>query len=432
MYIKNNELKTNNTKQKITENCVNVAQFITSKTVFHLLLKILLLSFIVFLSNSKVIENLIEKDIFNQINNSNKYNTNKRNNTNNNINKNNTITNTNLKTKSNDTKKIIIQKNVIIAIISVFCVFIIYMNKNKQLYEDDLLFIFILVVINIYNFKTQNSLLQYIQDNNLEKFDSLSSFKLSMLDYDKTEVPDKSELVRGSNKPQHYDYTPDDMPTFDLDKDLAKFKKEHDNNKNNDYLANVKPYEFNKLDDIDPNTNPLNKLKYSISPETDYIKLNNAVLYSLNDYYENEKLYRKENKRQSLKSIDNLVPFTKYRKDNGVGKCKYEQIGPDDDVNNTMSQNIEKFNPLPIFDEYDLKSDFKNPNLINLDKHSFYDQHCTNYPKVTSENLEKVNDNSARDINDNKPRKSFIAFTNKQFDIGSDNIINLNFSKNFK
>ena len=85
-----------------------------------------------------------------------------------------------------------------------------------------------------------------------------------MLDYDKTEVPNKSELVRGSNKPEHYDYTPDDIPTFDLDKDLAKFKKEHDNNKNNDYLANVKPYEVNKLDDIDANTNPLNKVKFSI------------------------------------------------------------------------------------------------------------------------------------------------------------------------
>ena len=36
------------------------------------------------------------------------------------------------------------------------------------------------------------------------------------------------------------------------------------------------------------------------------------------------------------------------------------------------------------------------------------------------------------DINDNKPRKSFIAFTNKQFDIGSDNIINLNNAKNVK
>ena len=58
------------------------------------------------------------------------------------------------------------------------------------------------------------------------------------------------------------------------------------------------------------------------------------------------------------------VEPTKYRKDNGVGKCKYEQIGPDDNVNNTMSQNVEKFNPLPIFNEYDLKTDIKNPNLI--------------------------------------------------------------------
>tara|TARA_B100000902_G_C27314703_1_gene920520 strand:+ start:101 stop:1363 length:1263 start_codon:yes stop_codon:yes gene_type:complete len=418
MYIKNNKLKNNNEKQKLSENCVNIAQFITSKTIFHLLLKILLLSLIVYLSNSRVIDKLIEKDILNHINNNKT--------TSNNLKKNQNKNKTN---DTNDTKKIIIQKNIIISIISVLCVFIIYMNKNKQLYEDDLLFIFILIVINIYNFKNQNSLLEYLQNHDLEKFDSLSSFKLSMLDYDKTEVPNKSELVRGSNKPEHYDYTPNDMPTFDLDIDLAKFKKEHDENKNNDYLANVKPYVVNKLNDIDANTNPLNKVKFSISPETDYVKLNNAVLYSINDYYENEKLYRKENKRQSLKSINNLVPFTKYRKDNGVGKCKYEQIGPDDDVNNTMSQNVEKFNPLPIFDEYNLKSDFKNPNLINIDKHSFYDQYCTNYPKVTPKNLEKVNDNSARDINDNKPRKSFIAFTDKQFDIGSDNIINLNNAK---
>ena len=413
MYLKNNKLKTNNEKQKLSENCVNVAQFITSKTIFHLLLKILLLSLIIYLSNSRIIDELIEKDILNKL-------------------KNNRTTSNNLKnnqSKINDTKKIIIQKNIIISIISVLCVFIIYMNKDKKLYEDDLLFIFILVVINIYNFKNQNSLLEYLQNHDLEKFDSLSSFKLSMSDYDNTALPDKSDLVRGSNKPEHYDYTPDDMPTFDLDKDLAKFKKKHDKNKNNDYLANVKPYEVNKLDDIDANTNPLNKVKYSISPETDYVKLNNAALYSLNDYYENEKLYRTENKRQSLKSINNLVPFTKYRKDNGVGKCKYEQIGPDDNVNNTMSQNVEKFNPLPIFNEYDLKTDIKNPNLINLDKHSFYDQHCTNYPKVTDENLEKVNDNSARDINDNKPRKAFISFTDKQFDIGSDNIINLNNAK---
>ena len=421
MYIKNNKLKNNNEKQKLSENCVNIAQFITSKTIFHLLLKILLLSLIVYLSNSRVIDKLIEKDILNHINNNKTIS--------NNLKKTQNKTKTN---DTNDTKKIIIQKNIIISIISVLCVFIIYMNKNKQLYEDDLLFIFILIVINIYNFKNQNSLLEYLQNHDLEKFDSLSSFKLSMSDYNNTALPNKSDLVRGSNKPEHYDYTPDDMPTFDLDIDLAKFKKEHDENKNNDYLANVKPYEVNKLDDIDANTNPLNKVKFSISPETDYVKLNNAALYSLNDYYENEKLYRKENKRQSLKSINNLVPFTKYRKDNGVGKCKYEQIGPDDDVNNTMSQNVEKFNPLPIFDEYNLKSDFKNPNLINLDKHSFYDQHCTNYPKVTPKNLEKVNDNSARDINDNKPRKSFIAFTNKQFDIGSDNIINLNNTKNVK
>ena len=36
-------------KQKLSENCVNIAQFITSKTIFHLLLKILLLSLIIYI-----------------------------------------------------------------------------------------------------------------------------------------------------------------------------------------------------------------------------------------------------------------------------------------------------------------------------------------------------------------------------------------------
>ena len=45
--------------------------------------------------------------------------------------------------------------------------------------------------------------------------------------------------------------------------------------------------------------------------------------------------------------------------------------------------------------------------------------------KVNEENLQLINDNSARDINNNLPKKSFVAFTQNQFDIGNGNIINL-------
>ena len=36
----------------------------------------------------------------------------------------------------------------------------------------------------------------------------------------KMEVPAESDLVYGSNKPEHYDFTPDDLPTFELGYDF--------------------------------------------------------------------------------------------------------------------------------------------------------------------------------------------------------------------
>ena len=410
MFIKENKKNNRNNKKILTEEqtfsykCLNVIQFLTSKTVFHLLLKIVVISLILYLSYTNTINKQINSTI--------------RNNKNSNKNSNNA--------NINNQKKIETQKNLIISIISIILVFVIYLSKNKKLYQDDLLLIFILIIINLLNYRKQHELFEYFTNNDINYVFTINENKELMIDLDKLDLPDKEQLVHGSSKPEHYDYTPDDLPSFQLSKMLSKFKDKHKNDKNREYNEKVEPYNKSYLKEINPNYNPLNKLKYSIKSENDYIKLNNTIINTLNDYYENENLFKDKNHIQNLKSIDNLVPFTKYRKTNGTGNSKYEQICKDDVDSNKISKNVEKFLPSPFVDSYSLLSDNKRPNLINLDKQSFYDQYCTNYPKVNEENLQLINDNSARDINNNLPKKSFVAFTQNQFDIGNGNIINLN------
>ena len=412
--------KTTNKSYSLQENknvVIQLAKIITSKTIFHLLLKIVVISLIIYLSYSNIIDKLLKNDALNNINN--------KSNKSSNPSKSNKKNNGHIRYLEN--LELIMKKNIIISIISIICILIIYLIKNKCFYQDDLLLILILAILNISNVTNSNNLKNAFDFYNIDSFVNIRDTKdvENMIEISKMEVPAESDLVYGSNKPEHYDFTPDDLPTFELEKSLKKYKKILDEDKNNKYLQSVKPYVKDELDEIHPNYNPLNKPTHSISTESEYVKLNNAVLNSLNDYYENENLFKDKNQRQDLKSIKNIVPGTKYRKNNGVGKCKYEQIGPDDDLNKTLTKNLEKFNPNPILDEYDLLSDKKNPNLYSLSKQSFYDQHCTNFPEVTDKNLELINDNTAKDIQNNNPKKSFIAFTDRQYDIGSSNIINV-------
>lgn len=116
----------------------------------------------------------------------------------------------------------------IITIISFAAIIIAISMKGGKLYQDDMVFIAIVFIYSIYwwvqwshiceAFTTDASMISTGLSN--EDWDNMAIGRTWSNDLSMPKHPG-SRLVGGLNRPEHYDFAPDDMPLYKLEPDLA-------------------------------------------------------------------------------------------------------------------------------------------------------------------------------------------------------------------
>jgi hypothetical protein len=213
------------------------------------------------------------------------------------------------------------------------------------------------------------------------------------------------ELVHGLNKPEHYDYTPDDIPTYQIRDELKVFKQMNDMKK-----KDINAEWMNKVEGHDP--------KYIPGMEGGFPFYNTKE--KVHDLFNNK--HHQEDWNESIltalqecprtpkhlldKSGDGLPDISHYHRKNGSGQSRYKfldekdpKLGIGSNVNNNCSViEGEGGNKANLMNEYAYASDEVNfkigGNSMNIS------QGCSNFPIPGYTSLKKINDNTAYGIED--------------------------------
>jgi hypothetical protein len=275
---------------------------------------------------------------------------------------------------------------------------------------------------------------------------SKSKIWKQMRDYKTTELPEYVKDPNAQyNKPEHYDYTPDDIPQWHLDPTLAaKFKEMKDKweaDPNRGYREQVKakdnqslPYMEGGLDMIYPDTKVknlfemnrkanvpnavvLNALASGKDPNdsTSHLRKYDSCQLNALTHDNPSKLYFDPNNRyQHLDKFPNpdfemqvCSPPTlqdKYK------DPKINTTNPDlESISNYQTSFMESIskNSEYTYDSDEIYTQYISKNMGELEKNNIrkaknISQYCSNYPHASSEQLRKVNDNKAYSIFDGK------------------------------
>ena len=294
--------------------------------------------------------------------------------------------------------------------------FILISNSDRS--NLDILFscIVLVYVIYIWTKKVNNKLTNIINNRNRnrsEGFITMGKFDEEDMDlihskkekgynkgigmYPIEKSYNKKDLVFGLNKPEHYDFTPDDIPTFQLNDELKVFKHMDYMNKNDsnaNWSNQVKGYNPSFVPVIEggfPFYDNKEKVHDLFNNKHPHQEWNDIVLTALID-----------TPRTPLhlldKSGDGLPGIKQLNIKSGRGQSKYTYLEEnEEDINNNI--NIENENEIQIpniMNEYNCDSDEINfkigDNSMNIN------QGCTNYPIPGFSNLKKINDNTAYGI----------------------------------
>lgn len=203
----------------------------------------------------------------------------------------------------------------------------------------------------------------------------------------------KTDLVHGLNKPEHYDFTPDDMPTFQLNDELKVFKQMSDMKKG-DINANW----MNKVKGHDPSSVPVMEggFPFYDNKEKVHDLFNNK--HPQQEWNESVLTALMDSSRTSLELLDKsgngLPGINQMNIQSGRGQSKYKYLDE-----NIEGIKIDKENTIEIPDvmnEYKCDSDEINFKIGNNSMN--INQGCTNYPIPGFSNLKRINDNTAYGI----------------------------------
>jgi hypothetical protein len=259
-----------------------------------------------------------------------------------------------------------------------------------------------------------------------------------MRDYKTTKLP---KYVKNPNKqynkPEHYDYTPDDIPQWHLDPTLAakfkKMKQKWENDPNRNYREQVNandnssvPYMEGGLDMIYPDT----KVKNLFEMDRDSNKPNNIIIKALessgynNEYSHNTEHLRRYNScKLNAMSHDNptnlyfdpnnrymhmdkfpnpkikLCPQSKTNKVDVNKKPKYGKIDLES-LSNYQNSFMKNISNEYVYSSDEINTQYLNRKgyINNKTKIKNISQHCTNYSPADNEQLRKINDNTAYSI----------------------------------
>ena len=208
------------------------------------------------------------------------------------------------------------------------------------------------------------------------------------------ESKDKKDLVHGLNKPEHYDFTPDDIPTFQLNNELKIFKQMSDMKKG-DINANW----MNKVEGHDPSFVPAMEggFPFYDTKEKVHDLFNNKHPHQ--EWNESILTALMECPRTSMelldKSGDSLPGISNYNRKSGKGQNKYKYL--EETIEEDSKTGKENTIQIPdVMNEYKCDSDEANfkigDNSMNIS------QGCSNFPIPGYSNLKKINDNTAYGI----------------------------------
>jgi len=270
-----------------------------------------------------------------------------------------------------------------------------------------------------------------------------------MTDYKSTELPSYVKDPNSQyNKPEHYDYTPDDIPQWHLDEELSKSFKElkdkWENDPNRKYREQIKandnlavPYMEGGLDMIYPDT----EVKDLWNMKREQNLPNSIILNALEGQgYDGKYVHNTEHLRRydncKLKALQhhnpsklyfdpnikylhlNKWPHPKFKLD--IAKCKVKNEFIDElelikrkqpklDVLSKYLDDVIMMDKNKV-NEYSYKCDEMNTQYLNSlsgfkknnSKSKNLNQYCTNFKPPNKEQLRKVNDNLAYGIYENK------------------------------
>jgi hypothetical protein len=223
-----------------------------------------------------------------------------------------------------------------VATFSLLSVVGIYISKRNIIYLDDLIFIAILVFLNMYKWKQAKQVTETFEGLAKQRNDPLESsgdmyysepgredsqaFNMYPLD----KIPEnRDELVHKINRPEHYDYTPDDIPGYLAQPAITRLEGLRDKiqrDKNYRYNATVRPFDTK---DIPGSPEPI-KTNTGTPIDDLFRKGGNHQAYKLAD----EVLTVLESCPDNLRSaqMDShkaLEPALSHQHRNGAGNSKY-------------------------------------------------------------------------------------------------------------
>jgi hypothetical protein len=222
-----------------------------------------------------------------------------------------------------------------VATFSLLSVVGIYISKRNIIYLDDLIFIAILVFLNMYKWKQAKQVTEAFEAlakdaDPLESTGDLyytepgreDSQAFNMYPLDK--IPeDRDELVHKINRPEHYDYTPDDIPGYLAQPAITRLEGLRDKiqrDKNYRYNATVRPFDTKDIpgspEPIKTNTRtPIDDL-FRKGGQNQAYKLADEVLTVLESCPDNLR-------SAQMDSHKALEPALSHQRRNGAGNSKY-------------------------------------------------------------------------------------------------------------
>jgi hypothetical protein len=223
----------------------------------------------------------------------------------------------------------IILKVLAVATFSLLSVIGIYISKRNVLYLDDLIFIGILVFLNMYKWRqakhvteafetlaTESSGDMYYTEPGREDPQVFNMYPLDKL------PEDRDELVHKINRPEHYDYTPDDIPGYLTQPAITRLEGLRDKiqrDKNYRYNNTVRPFDTK---DIPGSPEPIKA--NTRTPIDDLFRKGGNPAYKLADEVLTVLESCPNNQRSAAVDSHQVIePALSHRRSNGVGSSKY-------------------------------------------------------------------------------------------------------------
>ena len=222
-----------------------------------------------------------------------------------------------------------VYKVLAVATFSLLSIIGIYISKRNVLYLDDLLFIGILVFLNMYKWRqakhvteafetlaTESSGDMYYTEPGREDPQVFNMYPLDKL------PEDRDELVHKINRPEHYDYTPDDIPGYLTQPAITRLEGLRDKiqrDKNYRYNNTVRPFDTK---DIPGSPEPIKT--NTRTPIDDLFRKGGNPAYKLADEVLTVLESCPDNQRSAaVDSHQTIEPALSHRRSNGVGGSKY-------------------------------------------------------------------------------------------------------------